>query len=104
MPLLCVSTAVDRGDALTKEAFEWAANETSAKTACTKITRFMNDIAAFKVQVNYLDWSLISKCIILTILFASHCLFVDFIIDFQVHHIQILLLPFNFFFADLVLC
>uniref|UniRef100_A0A0E0GZA7 Terpene synthase N-terminal domain-containing protein n=1 Tax=Oryza nivara TaxID=4536 RepID=A0A0E0GZA7_ORYNI len=48
VPLLSVSTAVDRGDALTKEAFEWAANETSAKTACAKITRFMNDIAAFK--------------------------------------------------------
>uniref|UniRef100_A0A0D3FUD3 Terpene synthase N-terminal domain-containing protein n=2 Tax=Oryza TaxID=4527 RepID=A0A0D3FUD3_9ORYZ len=48
VPLLCVSTTVDRGDALTKEAFESAANETSAKTVCAKITRFMNDIAAFK--------------------------------------------------------
>lgn len=67
VPLLCVSTTVGRGDALTKEAFEWVANDIGAKTACAKITRFMNDIAAFKVQVNYLDWSLISKYNILTI-------------------------------------
>uniref|UniRef100_A0A0E0KP66 Uncharacterized protein n=1 Tax=Oryza punctata TaxID=4537 RepID=A0A0E0KP66_ORYPU len=48
VPLLCVSTTVGRGDALTKEAFEWAVNDIGAKTACAKITRFMNDIAAFK--------------------------------------------------------
>ncbi len=67
VPLLCVSTTVGRGDALTNEAFKWAANDIGAKIACAKITRFMNDIAAFKVQVNYLDWSLISECNILTI-------------------------------------
>lgn len=48
VPLLCVSATVGRGDALTKEAFEWVANDIGAKTACAKITRFMNDIAAFK--------------------------------------------------------
>uniref|UniRef100_A0A0D9W3J8 Uncharacterized protein n=1 Tax=Leersia perrieri TaxID=77586 RepID=A0A0D9W3J8_9ORYZ len=48
VPLLCVSTTVGRGDALTKEAFEWATSDIVATIACAKITRFMNDIAAFK--------------------------------------------------------
>lgn len=51
-PLLCVCTTVGRDDTLTKEAFEWAASDTGAIRAYAKILRFMNDVAAFKVQIN----------------------------------------------------
>uniref|UniRef100_A0A0E0HU68 Uncharacterized protein n=1 Tax=Oryza nivara TaxID=4536 RepID=A0A0E0HU68_ORYNI len=45
--LLCVSTTVGRGDAITNEAFMWAASSTTV-TSCAKIMRFMNDIASFE--------------------------------------------------------
>jgi hypothetical protein len=42
------------GNVVTKETFEWVASRTSAIVASAKIGRFMNDIAAMKVQMTYL--------------------------------------------------
>ncbi len=54
IPLLCVSGTVGMGNVVTKETFEWVASRTSAIVASAKIGRFMNDIAAMKVQMTYL--------------------------------------------------
>uniref|UniRef100_J3LWV4 Terpene synthase n=1 Tax=Oryza brachyantha TaxID=4533 RepID=J3LWV4_ORYBR len=59
--LICVSTTIGRGDAVTKEAFEWATSST-AIIACAKIIRFMNDIAAFKRGKNKGDISSSVEC------------------------------------------
>ncbi|KAF0893588.1 hypothetical protein E2562_027314, partial [Oryza meyeriana var. granulata] len=58
--LLCVSTTIGRGDAITNEAFKWAASST-AVTACAKILRFMNDIASFKRGKNKGDMASIME-------------------------------------------
>lgn len=50
IPLLCVSGTVGMGY-VTKETFEWVASRTTAIVASAKIGRFMNDIAAMKVQM-----------------------------------------------------
>uniref|UniRef100_A0A0E0KP76 Terpene synthase N-terminal domain-containing protein n=1 Tax=Oryza punctata TaxID=4537 RepID=A0A0E0KP76_ORYPU len=47
MQLLCVSTTVGWGDAISNEAFQWAAGS-SPVTSCAKIMRLMNDITSFK--------------------------------------------------------
>uniref|UniRef100_A0A453AVG1 Terpene synthase metal-binding domain-containing protein n=1 Tax=Aegilops tauschii subsp. strangulata TaxID=200361 RepID=A0A453AVG1_AEGTS len=39
------------GDTATKEALEWALGCTDAVRACAEVTRFMNDLASFKVQI-----------------------------------------------------
>lgn len=52
--LMFVSTTVGLGDAVTKEALEWAESST-AIVAVGKIMRFMNDIAAFKVQFTHIN-------------------------------------------------
>lgn len=49
-----VSTTIGLGDAVTKEALEWAESST-AIVAVGKIMRFMNDIAAFKVQFTHIN-------------------------------------------------
>lgn len=50
IPLLCVSGTVGMGY-VTMETFEWVASRTTAIVASAKIGRFMNDIAAMKVQM-----------------------------------------------------
>uniref|UniRef100_A0A0D3FUD9 Terpene synthase N-terminal domain-containing protein n=1 Tax=Oryza barthii TaxID=65489 RepID=A0A0D3FUD9_9ORYZ len=59
--LVCVSSTVGRGDTITKEAFEWAASST-AITACAKIMRLKNDIAAFKRGKNKGDIASSVEC------------------------------------------
>ena len=43
---LCVYATVLMGDALPKEALEWAVGYSDAVMACAKIARLMNDLAA----------------------------------------------------------
>ncbi|KAG8064271.1 hypothetical protein GUJ93_ZPchr0004g38674 [Zizania palustris] len=63
VPLLCVSTTVGRGDALTKEAFKWiSSGDNDCVIACAKITRFMNDIASFKRGKNKGDMASTVEC------------------------------------------
>lgn len=52
-PFVCVGLLVGMGDAATKEALEWAIGCTDAVKACAEVTRFMNDLASFKVRINY---------------------------------------------------
>ncbi|EAY93636.1 hypothetical protein OsI_15422 [Oryza sativa Indica Group] len=59
--LLCVSTTVGRGDAISSEAFQWAASS-STVTSCAKILRFMNDIASFKCGKNKGDMVSTVEC------------------------------------------
>ncbi|KAM3383754.1 hypothetical protein ACQJBY_008430 [Aegilops geniculata] len=50
-PWVCVGLLVGMGDTATKEALEWALGCTDAVRACAEVTRFMNDLASFKVQI-----------------------------------------------------
>uniref|UniRef100_A0A0D9W3K1 Terpene synthase N-terminal domain-containing protein n=1 Tax=Leersia perrieri TaxID=77586 RepID=A0A0D9W3K1_9ORYZ len=59
--LVCVSTAIGRGDVFTKEAFEWTTRSDAIK-ACAKIMRFMNDIASFKRGKNKGDIASTVEC------------------------------------------
>uniref|UniRef100_A0A0E0DCP0 Terpene synthase N-terminal domain-containing protein n=1 Tax=Oryza meridionalis TaxID=40149 RepID=A0A0E0DCP0_9ORYZ len=59
--LMFVSTTVGLGDAVTKEALEWAESST-AIVAVGKIMRFMNDIAAFKHGKNNGDVTRTMEC------------------------------------------
>ncbi|XP_052152140.1 tau-cadinol synthase-like [Oryza glaberrima] len=59
--LLCVSTTVGQGDAISNEAFQWAASS-STVTSCAKILRFMNDIASFKCGKNKGDMVSTVEC------------------------------------------
>nr|CAH68037.1 OSIGBa0139N19-OSIGBa0137L10.6 [Oryza sativa] len=59
--LMFVSTTVGLGDAVTKEALEWAESST-AIVAVGKIMRFMNDIAAFKHGKNKGDVTSTMEC------------------------------------------
>jgi hypothetical protein len=43
-------------DTATKDALEWALGCTDAVRACAVVTRFMNDLAAFKVKINLEDY------------------------------------------------
>uniref|UniRef100_A0A0A9DC27 Terpene synthase metal-binding domain-containing protein n=1 Tax=Arundo donax TaxID=35708 RepID=A0A0A9DC27_ARUDO len=58
---------VGRGDAITKESFEWVFGSTTdadVVIACAKMGRFMNDIAAFKRGTNKADMSSSVECYI----------------------------------------
>jgi hypothetical protein len=46
---MCVGLLVGMGDAATKEAFEWAIGNTNAIRASGEVSRFMDDMADFKV-------------------------------------------------------
>jgi hypothetical protein len=43
------------GDTVTMEALEWALGCKDAVRACAEVTRFMNDLASFKVKVTLQD-------------------------------------------------
>ena len=46
---MCVGSLVGMGDVGTKEAFEWAIGSTDAIRARGEVSRFMDDMADFKV-------------------------------------------------------
>jgi (-)-germacrene D synthase len=49
-PFACVGLLVGMGDDVaTNEALQWASSCTDAVKACAEVTRFMNDLASFKV-------------------------------------------------------
>lgn len=48
-PMICVASLIGMGDVATKEAFEWAIGCTDAVKASGEVTRFVDDLAAFKV-------------------------------------------------------
>jgi hypothetical protein len=50
-PLACVGLFVGMGDTATKEVLEWALGCTDVVKASAVVTRLMNDIASFKVQI-----------------------------------------------------
>ncbi|KAF2933442.1 hypothetical protein DAI22_04g083300 [Oryza sativa Japonica Group] len=60
--LVCVAAMIGWGNAVTTEAFEWAASGNDAVIACAKIGRFMNDIAAFKCGKNKGDVASSVEC------------------------------------------
>jgi len=47
--VMCVGSLVGMGDVATKEAFEWAIGHTDAIRASGEVSRFMDDMADFKV-------------------------------------------------------
>lgn len=52
--LLCVGLLVGMGDVATKEVFEWViGSDNDVIRACALVTRFMDDMADFKVFVLY---------------------------------------------------
>jgi hypothetical protein len=50
-PWACVGLLIGMGDTVTKEELEWALGCMDAVRACAVVTRFMNDLAAFKVHI-----------------------------------------------------
>ncbi|KAM3399393.1 hypothetical protein ACQJBY_004659 [Aegilops geniculata] len=52
---LSVGLLVGMGDEANNEAFEWAIGRTDVVMACGKVTRFMDDLAAFKRGKNKMD-------------------------------------------------
>ncbi|KAL5214353.1 hypothetical protein ABZP36_003505 [Zizania latifolia] len=64
VPLLCVGFLLGSGEAVTNEAFQWAASRPSGVIACAKIMRFMNDIAAFKSRKSKGDVASSVECYI----------------------------------------
>ncbi|KAM0867310.1 hypothetical protein ACQ4PT_042072 [Festuca glaucescens] len=54
-PWACVGLLIGMGDIVTKEELEWALGCTDAVRACAVVTRFMNDLAAFKQGKNKYD-------------------------------------------------
>lgn len=58
-PLLVIGSLVGMGDEATDESFEWAIGYPDVVKACGEVTRFMDDLAAFKVYNIVL---IISKC------------------------------------------
>ncbi|KAG8064353.1 hypothetical protein GUJ93_ZPchr0004g39665 [Zizania palustris] len=54
----------NNGEAVTNEAFQWAASHPSCVIACAKIMRFMNDIAAFKCRKSKGDVASSLECYI----------------------------------------
>ncbi|EMS61460.1 (+)-delta-cadinene synthase isozyme XC14 [Triticum urartu] len=52
---LSVGLLVGMGDEANNEAFEWAIGCTDVVMACSKVTRFMDDLAAFKRGKNKMD-------------------------------------------------
>jgi (-)-germacrene D synthase len=52
--VLCVGMLVGMGDAATKEVFEWMIGSNNRVVrACAEVTRFMDDMADFKVRTYY---------------------------------------------------
>lgn len=49
--VLSIGLLVGMGDIATKEAFEWAIGKTDAIWACGEVSRFMDDMSAFKVLI-----------------------------------------------------
>lgn len=47
--MICVALLVGMNDVATKEAIEWAIGCTDAVKASGEVTRFVDDLAAFKV-------------------------------------------------------
>ncbi|KAG8064357.1 hypothetical protein GUJ93_ZPchr0004g40004 [Zizania palustris] len=64
VPLLSVSAMLGSGEAVTNEAFQWAASHPSGVIACAKIMRFMNDITAFKCRKSKGDVASSLECYI----------------------------------------
>ncbi|KAG8064351.1 hypothetical protein GUJ93_ZPchr0004g39831 [Zizania palustris] len=64
VPLLTVAGMLGSGEAVTNEAFQWAASHPSCVIACAKIMRFMNDIAAFKCRKSKGDVASSLECYI----------------------------------------
>ncbi|XBI50902.1 hypothetical protein VPH35_033505 [Triticum aestivum] len=56
-PLLVIGSLVGMGDEATDESFEWAIGYPDVVKACGEVTRFMDDLAAFKHYKNKLDVS-----------------------------------------------
>uniref|UniRef100_A0ACD6ACK4 Uncharacterized protein n=1 Tax=Avena sativa TaxID=4498 RepID=A0ACD6ACK4_AVESA len=54
-PSLIIGSLVGMGDEATDEAFEWAMGYPDVVKACGEVTRFMDDLAAFKHGKNKLD-------------------------------------------------
>ncbi|KAK3139608.1 hypothetical protein QOZ80_5AG0386080 [Eleusine coracana subsp. coracana] len=63
-PMICVTSLVGMGDVATKEAFEWAISCTDAIQAAGEVTRFVDDLAAFKNGKNKMDVATSVECYI----------------------------------------
>lgn len=53
--MLSIGLLVGMGNVATKEAFEWAIGKTDAIWACGEVSRFMDDMSAFKVLIYSID-------------------------------------------------
>ncbi|OEL13007.1 Alpha-humulene synthase, partial [Dichanthelium oligosanthes] len=62
--LLSIGLLVGMGDVATKEAFEWAIGNTDAIWACGEVSRFMDDMSAFKNGRNKMDVASSVECYI----------------------------------------
>lgn len=49
--VLSIGLLVGMGHEATREAFEWAIGDTDAIWACGEVSRFMDDMSAFKVML-----------------------------------------------------
>jgi hypothetical protein len=61
------------GDTVTKEALEWALGCTDAVKASAVVTRLMNDLASFKVQINLQDYHPYTFYLLITHLMKHIC-------------------------------
>jgi hypothetical protein len=62
--VLCVGMLVGMGDAATKEVFEWMIGSNNRVVrACAEVTRFMDDMADFKVCMYYVFFIRYASCI-----------------------------------------
>ncbi|KAL6650290.1 hypothetical protein ACP70R_009215 [Stipagrostis hirtigluma subsp. patula] len=61
-PMLSVALLVGMGDVATKDAFEWAISCTDAVRASGEVTRFVDDLAAFKHGKNKMDIATTIEC------------------------------------------
>jgi len=57
--MLSIGLLVGMGDVATKEAFEWVIGNSDAIWACGEVSRFMDDMSAFKVRIH--TYSLLSN-------------------------------------------
>ncbi|KAL6639376.1 hypothetical protein ACP70R_023106 [Stipagrostis hirtigluma subsp. patula] len=62
--LLSIATLFGMGDAATKEAFEWAIGCANVVRATAEVSRYMNDMAAFKNGRNKMDAANFVECYI----------------------------------------
>ncbi|TVU47046.1 hypothetical protein EJB05_06624, partial [Eragrostis curvula] len=62
--VLSVGLLVGMGDVATKEAFEWAIGNSDAIRACGEVSRFMDDMSAFKNGRNKMDVASSVECYI----------------------------------------